>query len=90
VSALRLRFVDFTRVELEVLDDDVNVLRLAVVHVGSGHDFAQAVVFPTSRTNSTASTGDDALDAAIRARAAEELTRLDAAVRAARDDRSAA
>jgi hypothetical protein len=87
---LRLTHVDFTLVEFALVDDAGSVLRPVVVHVGSGTDWRHAVRFPTMHTAGTESTGDLALDTEVRERAAEELVRLEAALRVTRKGWAAA
>ena len=84
MRALRLTHVSFDRVEFTLVPDDGSS-RLVVVRVGSGSTWLRSVSFPGISGEGGETTGDDALDAAIRERAAEELVRLEAAVRAARD-----
>lgn len=74
---LRLMSVGFDRVELEL--DSPDGRRLVVARVGSGRSWREAVRFPCLGTDGSETTGDEALDAEIRERAAEELVRLDAA-----------
>jgi hypothetical protein len=84
---LRLRSVSFDRVEFELArmtDSGDLERRLVVVLVGAGTTWLDAVWFPATAiggSDATATTGDDALDRTIRERAAEELVRLEAAVR---------
>ena len=83
--ALHLTFVALDdRVEFVLVDDEGGE-RPVVVRVGSGRDWRRAVQFPTIDTAGTETTGDPALDAEIRERAAEELVRVAAAARAARE-----
>jgi len=85
VSRLQLRDLTFQRVEFELAAGAHS--RSVVVRVGSGSSWLNAVRFPTIGTDATETTGDDELDAAIRARAAEELVRLEVATLAASDRR---
>ena len=80
MSALRLRYLDFARVEFRLVRADGSE-RPVVVRVGSGPDWRRAISFPSFGTEASESTGDPRLDAAIRERAVEELVRLEAAVR---------
>lgn len=77
---LRLVAVSFSEVELEVaVDGDWQPIS---VLVGAGSSWQTAVRYPHWQNDRGASLGDDRLDAAVRDRAAEELVRLEAAVRA--------
>jgi hypothetical protein len=78
MRALYLTYVSFDRVEFVLVDDDGE--RPVVVRVGRGHDWRRAMQFPTCATTGTETTGDPALDAAIRERAAEALVQLEAAL----------
>jgi hypothetical protein len=82
LMALRLRFVSFERVEFVLVDEHDVELRPVVVRVVSATDWRQAVMFPSTDTAGSNSTGDPGLDQTIRERAVEELVRLDAAMRA--------
>jgi len=75
---LRLSAVSFDAVEFELAGDEHS--RPVVVRVASGCSWRDAVQFPSITSEATETTGDDKLDAAICDRAAEELTRLEAAV----------
>jgi hypothetical protein len=81
--ALRLRYVDFQRVEFALVDEEGRVERPVVVMVGSGCDWCQAVQFPSSASEGGQTTGDPALDREVCERTAEELSRLEAAHRVA-------
>jgi hypothetical protein len=79
--SLRLRYVGFDRVEFLLLDADGRVERPVVVMVGSGRQWRETVGFPNLVSEAGETTGDPALDRLICDRAAEELVRLDAALR---------
>lgn len=49
--------------------------------VGAGRNWFEATRFPNEATDEGATTGDEGLDRNVRERAAEELIRLDAAIR---------
>lgn len=74
---LRLRAVSFDSVEFELAAGEDR--RPVVVRVASGCSWRDAVQFPSITSEASETTGDDALDAAICDRAAEELVRLEAA-----------
>lgn len=75
---LRLVSVTFSEVRFHL--DMCDSTRQVAVQVGSGRDWLSAVRFPHLRSDEGASLGDDLLDEEVRARAAEELVRLEAAV----------
>jgi hypothetical protein len=75
---LRVTHVALDRVEFLLVDEAGHVVRHVAVLVGSGASWRAAVVFPSTASDATASTGDDALDEEVRWRAAEELVRLEA------------
>lgn len=81
---LVLEHLDFRSVLLHVeLADGTS--RPVRVLVGSGHSWREAVRFPHLDGDLGATLGDPELDEAVRVRAAEELARLDGAVRAIRE-----
>jgi len=75
---LRLSALSFDSVEFELAAGEDS--RPVVVRVASGCSWRDAVQFPCMTSEASETTGDDDLDAAICDRAAEELTRLEAAV----------
>lgn len=79
-----LRLVEvpsFTAVRLLLLRNDGSTRPIHVA-VGGGPTWDSAVRFPTPEFEGGESTGDPELDQRIRWRAAEELARLEGAVRA--------
>ena len=78
-ARLTLASLSFALVELWLERED-EAPRLVRVAVGSGPSWSRAVRFPTVASEASATTGDEALDAEIRRRTAEELVRLEAAV----------
>jgi hypothetical protein len=76
---LRLAAVSFATVEFHATLAD-GAERLVRVEVGAGTDWLRAVRFPNLTTEAGVTLGDETLDREVRARAAEELVRLEAAV----------
>lgn len=82
MSTIVLIDVSTTGVWFEVTLDNGST-RDAYVVVGSGASWHESTRFPNNARDTGASTGDAALDEAIRTRAGEELVRLTAATRRA-------
>ncbi len=78
-ATLTLASLSFSVVEFW-LEREGKAPRVVRVAVGSGSSWSRAVRFPTVASEASATTGDEALDAEIRRRAAEEIVRLEAAV----------
>jgi len=76
---LRLVSVSFAAVEFVATFQDGSD-RQVLVDVKSGRDWLRSVLFPGYTNETSQSLGDDELDRQVRERAAEELTRLEAAV----------
>jgi hypothetical protein len=84
-KALRLTHVDFDGVEYDLFDENGKRLRPVRVPVTSGASWRESIRFPAGVYGEAGlSTGDPELDEEIRARAAEEMVRLEAATRALR------
>jgi len=78
-GSLMLKSLSFEHVEFTLTRDvETRVVRVNVI---SGSTWHRAVRFPSFDSETTQSTGDEELDAAIRRRAGEELIRLEAIVR---------
>jgi hypothetical protein len=87
---LLLTNVSLTSVEFRLLDEHGGFVRPVVAYVGSGHSALDAICFPSSQSEASASLGDAARDRRVRQRAAEELVRHAAAVRDATEGRRVA
>jgi len=75
---LELVHVDFERIDFTARLGETE--RTVSVSVGSGTCWRRAILFPHPMTYEGSSLGDDDLDEQVRARAAEELIRLAAAL----------